>query len=253
MYAMAATVYLIGAGPGDPDLLTVKAQRLLQQAGVVLYDRLVDPAILDLVPTGSERIFVGKRHGEQSVTQDEINELLVAYADVARTVVRLKGGDPFVFGRGSEEAAYLAAKGVPFEVVPGISSCYAVPELALIPVTERRTASSWGVFSGHAAGRADDADPVIPWEATRHLDTLVFLMAVRSRQAIGRELLRHGRSPREPAAFIERGASPRQRVIVTTLGELAETPPAVESPAILVVGEVVHRRAELLTMARGRA
>jgi uroporphyrin-III C-methyltransferase len=232
--ADAVTVHLVGAGPGDPDFLTVRAHRLLSQADVVVHDRLVDPRVLELVPALAERIDVGKRPG-WSGTQDSINGLLISLGSGGgsdRVIVRLKGGDPFVFGRGGEEAAALANAGVPYEVVPGLSSAIAGPASAGIPVTHRGVSASVTVVAGHRQGH-DDTD----WAALARVGgTIVVLMGVEHRGAIAQELLDGGLDPSTPVALIERATWESQRTLRATLGELGHV--SVVAPAIIVIGEV---------------
>ncbi|MCU0226054.1 MAG: uroporphyrinogen-III C-methyltransferase [Bryobacterales bacterium] len=237
-------VYLVGAGPGDPDLLTVKAARLLASADVILYDRLVSMEILALARPGAELVYVGKEDGCAQETQRRIFAELAMNALRGRTVVRLKGGDPMVFGRGAEEWAYLSRLGVAVEVVPGISSAVAVPALASIPLTARGVARSFAVTTGHAKdGEAQD------WRAFREVDTLVILMGVKHRANIAATLMGHGRPPGEPCAFIENGSTPRERVVLATLADVAAGAVEVASPAIWVCGRVVALRAQLLAGA----
>ncbi|WP_457600091.1 uroporphyrinogen-III C-methyltransferase [Hydrogenivirga sp.] len=232
-------VYLVGAGPGDPELLTLKAYRILKEADVVLYDALVNRDILQLTKPECVRIYVGKRDGKHSLPQEEINELLYRFAKSYKIVVRLKGGDPFVFGRGGEELLYLKERGVEVGVVPGITSAVAAPSSASIPITHREIASSFAVVTGHP-------NRGINWEDFVKVDTLVILMGVKNRQRIARELIKAGRSPDEPVAFIEKATTPEQREVFTTLKELAQNPPEVNPPAVMVVGEVVGIGAEAL-------
>jgi uroporphyrin-III C-methyltransferase len=228
------TVYLVGAGPGDPDLLTVKAARILSRADLVIHDRLIDPRVFELVPPHTERIDVGKRPG-WSATQNNINELLVtvgAGGGTERNIVRLKGGDPFVFGRGGEEAEALMAAGVLFEVVPGISAALAGPAAAGIPVTHRGLSASVTVVAGHREGH-DDTN----WDALAVGNgTIVVLMGVEHRQRIAAALLAGGRLPSTPVAVIERATWESQRTIRTTLAQLGGVD--VVSPAIIVIGDV---------------
>ncbi len=225
-------VYLVGGGPGDPELLTLKAYRILREADVVLYDALVGREILELTKPNCVRIYVGKRDGKHSLPQDEINELLLRFARAYDKVVRLKGGDPFVFGRGGEELLYLKEKGVEVEVVPGVTSAVAAPSSSFIPVTHRGVASSFAVVTGHP-------NRDINWSDFAKVDTLVILMGVKSRQKIAKALVEAGRNPEEPVAFVEKATTPEQREIFTTLGELMENPPEVNTPAVMVVGKVV--------------
>jgi uroporphyrin-III C-methyltransferase/precorrin-2 dehydrogenase/sirohydrochlorin ferrochelatase len=231
-------VVLVGGGPGDPDLLTLKGFRALLDADVVVHDRLA-PGVLELLPAGVESVDVGKSPGGPAVTQSEINDLLVARAGRGETVVRLKGGDPFVFGRGSEEVAACAAAGVPVEVIPGVSSAMAAPTLAGVPLTERGTAQLFTVASGHVP--PGDPRSTVDWHAlARSGGTLVLLMAITHLRAIAAALLAGGRSPETPAAVIAAASLPRQRVAVTTLGGLSTGPPDIPPPAVVVIGEVVR-------------
>jgi uroporphyrin-III C-methyltransferase / precorrin-2 dehydrogenase / sirohydrochlorin ferrochelatase len=239
-------VSLVGAGPGDPGLLTMAGWDRLCRADIVVYDRLAHPALLDLAPQDAERVYIGKAYGRHVLEQEELNALLVAQGRMGRRVVRLKGGDPFVYGRGGEEADALVEAGIPFEIVPGVSSAVAVPAYAGIPVTDRRFASSVAVVTGHQ----DPGDPrcSIDWAGlARSADTLVILMGMHHLAAITAALVRHGRDPSTPAAIVERGATERQRTIESTLGGLAEAAGAagVESPSVVVVGEVVRLRSRL--------
>lgn len=236
-------VYLVGAGPGDPDLLTVKALRLLQLADVILYDRLVSAEILTCARQDAEFVYCGKDEGHQEQIQREIHELLLRHSLAGRTVVRLKGGDPFLFGRGAEELELLRARGVAVEVVPGISSCLAVPTLANIPVTLRGVANAVTVVSGRCrGGRLTD------WSPYGRVGTLVILMGVRYRARIAGALIEAGRNREEPAAFIERGSTAEERTVVTTLGEIAGGYVEVASPAVWVIGEVVLVRSRLTSV-----
>jgi len=230
-------VYIVGAGPGDPELLTLKAYRILKEADVILYDRLINDEILNLRKTDCKLVYVGKEDGKHTIPQEEINKLLLFYAKIHKTVVRLKGGDPFIFGRGGEEALFLEQSGIPYELIPGISSFYAVPEYASIPLTFRGISSSFAVVTGHEmVGKSK----YVNWKAFKDIDTLVVLMGVRNRQRIARELIKGGRNPYEPVAFIEKGTTEEQKVILSTLYEVAENPPEVHSPAVMVVGRVVE-------------
>ncbi len=233
-------IYLVGAGPGRADLLTVRAARVLANAGAVLYDRLVSPEVLDLVPAGAERHYVGKLEGEQELVQPVILELLEDCARRHETVVRLKGGDPMVFGRGAEEWHYLAKRGWDVEVVPGVSSAVAVPELAGIPPTFRGVSGGFAVVAGHR--RDGDCQQ---WNAWAKVDTLIILMGVSHRDEIAQCLISHGRPADEPVAFIENGTTPRERVVVATLGEVAARRVDVRAPAVMVVGQVVALREQL--------
>lgn len=238
-------VYLVGAGPGDPELISLKAWRCLQQADVVIHDRLVDERVLAWAPAEAEIIAVGKKGGHYSFPQDQINELLVRKAREKQRVVRLKGGDPFLFGRGGEEALYLTRHGIPFEVIPGISSALAVPAAAGIPVTQRHLASSLAVVTGHQA--ADSASK-IRWDLlARGVDTLVVLMPLNNLRAIVSQLVLNGRSLETPAAVIQAGTLETQVQVVAPLREIFNRvrEAGLQSPALLVVGEVVKLSQEL--------
>lgn len=240
------TVYLVGAGPGDPGLITRAGAEALGRADVVVYDRLASPALLGLARRGAELVYVGKASSRHTLTQDRINALLAEHALQGRTVCRLKGGDPFVFGRGGEEAAYLREKGVPFVVVPGISSSIGGPAYAGIPVTDRTCASSFAVITGHE----DPAKPesALDWQGIANgADTLVFLMGLANLPAISSQLIAHGRDPSTPAAAIQEATTPRQRVVTGTLEEIAERVrlAGLESPVITVVGQAVNLREKL--------
>lgn len=236
-------VYLVGAGPGDPRLITVRGLEILRASDVVVYDRLVNPALLEEAPARAERIPVGKRPGRHSIPQDTINTLLIARARAGLTVTRLKGGDPFVFGRGGEECEALHCAGVSFEVVPGVTSAIAVPALAGIPVTHRRHSSAFAVVTGH---QCDDASAV-DWDALARIPTLVVLMGLRALPEIVRQLLAHGAHPSTPAAVVARGTMPDERTVLGTLVTIASQAEdaALEPPAILIVGEVVRVRQTL--------
>jgi len=240
-------VALVGAGPGDPELLTLKAARLLGQADVVLYDHLVHDDILGLCRPGARKIFVGKIPGGQRTTQAEINRLLVEHARTSSLVVRLKGGDPFVFGRGSEEALELVAHGVDYEVVPGISSCIAVPERALIPVTHRKVTTHFSVVTGMASKGGRDELRRTWFRLGQAGGTLVVLMGVGRLEEIVATLLDAGRCADTPAAIVQEGTTEGQRVVQATLSTLPAIARAeqVASPATIVIGEVVGLRDEL--------
>jgi uroporphyrin-III C-methyltransferase len=228
------TVFLVGGGPGDPDLLTVRAARLIADADVVVHDALVGNGVLALIPAGVERIDVGKRPGDQ-VPQEQISALLVELAQQHRRVVRLKGGDPFVFGRGGEEAEALRAAGVPFEVVPGITSAVAAPAVAGVPVTHRGVAAAYTVVTGHRRSGEPDVD----WRSLANVGgTIVVLMGVTQRAAIAAELIAGGLDEATPVATIHAATTDRQSIGRCTLGTLAEA--TVESPAVIVIGPVAE-------------
>ncbi|HEU4322880.1 MAG TPA: uroporphyrinogen-III C-methyltransferase [Roseiflexaceae bacterium] len=239
-------VSLVGAGPGDPELITAKGLRRLRAADVVVYDALVCAELLAECRADAELIDVGKRGGQPSPGQAAINALLVARARAGLLVVRLKGGDPFVFGRGGEEAASLQAAGVAWEVVPGVSSAVGVPAYAGIPVTHRTLASSVAFVTGHED--PDKPASRINWQAlATGVDTLVFLMGVGRLHEIAAQLIAHGRSPDTPAAAIRWGTTPDQETVVASLATIADAVAraGLGSPATLVIGEVVRLREQL--------
>ncbi len=238
-------VYLVGAGPGDPGLITAKGLEILRSADVVVYDRLVAASLVAEAPPTAERVFAGKRPhgGSTDLAQDEISALLVERARRGLTVVRLKGGDPFVFGRGAEECEALQAAGVPFHVVPGVTSAIAAPAAAGIPVTHRQVASAFAVVTGHECDGVSSLD----WEALARVPTLVVLMGLSALPEITARLLEHGVPPDTPAAVIASGTLPAQRTVVGTLATLAAqvAEEGLEPPATVVVGEVVRFRERL--------
>ena len=239
-------VYLVGAGPGDPGLISVKGLECLKKAEVIIYDRLLDERLLDSAPPTAERIYVGKTAGEHTKPQAEINLLLVEKAREGKTVVRLKGGDPFVLGRGGEEAEVLVQKHIPFEVVPGITSAVAVPAYAGIPVTHRRLASSFAVITGHEDPIKDSSS--INWaKLATGVDTLVFLMGMKNLSEIVAKLMNYGRSPSTPVAVIKEGTRPDQKTVVGSLKDIQAKVKEhhLTPPAIIVVGEVVRLREKL--------
>jgi uroporphyrinogen III methyltransferase/synthase len=239
-------VVLVGAGPGDPDLLTLCAARLIGEADTLVYDRLIQAGVLDLAQPAAEKIYMGKEHGHHT-RQDEINALLVEKARAGKRVVRLKGGDPFLFGRGGEEVEYLAEHGIPFDVVPGVSSCLAAPLSAGIAVTHRDASSTVTIVTGHSADGHEDR---VDWEAVARNGTAVFLMGVHNIDTIAHKLVAAGRAPETPAAMIQMAYCEGGRVVTATLATIAaEVRRArVEPPATLVVGEVVRLREKLQQM-----
>jgi len=247
------TVYLVGAGPGDPGLLTIRGLELLRRAEVVIFDRLVNPVLLEEAPPRALRIFAGKRTDTHSLPQEQINALMIAHARRGRWVIRLKGGDPFVFGRGGEEAEALADAGVPFEVVPGVSSAVAVPAYAGIPLTHRRLSSSFAVLTGHEDASKDE--PAVDWERlATAVDTLVILMGARSLPKIVERLLAHGRSSETPVALIRWGTTEAQETIIGTLADILDKARALQPPVVAVIGNVVSVRDRLRWFdASGRA
>lgn len=229
-------IALVGAGPGDPGLLTLRGLQVIQQADVVLYDHLVSPEVLDLVRRDAERICVGKRAGAHSVAQEETNQLLVTLAQKGKRVVRLKGGDPFIFGRGGEELQVAAQAGIPFQVVPGVTAAAGATAYAGIPLTHRDHTQSVTFITGHCRGDGDDLD----WQAlARGRQTLVIYMGTVKAAEISQHLMTHGRASTTPVAVISRGTRADQQVRIGTLAELESLAHQVPTPALLVIGEVV--------------
>ena len=248
----AGKVYLIGAGPGDPGLLTLKGLECICRADVIVYDRLVHPAILAHARPDAELIYVGKASSAHTMKQDDINRLLVDKAKEGKTVARLKGGDPFVFGRGGEEAEALVSEGIEFEVVPGITSAIAAPAYAGIPVTHRDCCSALGIITGHE--QSDNPQSAIRnpksrirWDAVAKLDTIVFLMGVENLPNIVNELVKNGRDPSTPVALVRWGTRTEQETLVGTLSDIVEKVKSAgfKSPAVTIVGEVVKLREKL--------
>lgn len=239
-------VYLIGAGPGDPKLITIKGQQCIREADVIIYDYLANPRLLSEARADAKKIYVGKRGSDHTAEQDQINELLVTEAQKGGTVARLKGGDAFIFGRGGEEALYLAEHNVPFEIVPGVSAAYAVPAYAGIPVTHRGLASDVSFITGHE--QYPGSGHGIAWELLAKSEgTLVFLMGIKNLPQIVAQLTAYGKSPRTPAAVIRWGTMADQKTLIGTLGNIADQVVAGDfhPPAVIVVGEVVKLREQL--------
>ena len=238
-------VYIIGAGPGDAGLITLKAVEILRLADVVIYDNLVNEELLKYAPEYARFIYAGKKGGDHTLAQDKINELLAKEALAGNTVARLKGGDPFIFGRGGEEAEVLVAQGVPFELIPGVTSAIAVPAYAGIPLTHRGLTSTVAFITGHEDPTKGKSD--IDWQALVGIGTLVFLMGVKNIGQITEALISRGKLPDTPAALIRRGTTPQQEVITGTLATIVDLAQAnnFKPPAILVVGQVVDLRNQL--------
>lgn len=239
-------VYLVGAGPGDRELITLKGARLIQQADCIVYDALINPSLLDLAKPETELIFAGKHPHSHTLSQQALNELLVTKAQEGLQVVRLKGGDPLVFGRGGEEAAALNRETIPFELVPGVSSVIAVPAYAGIPLTHRHVSSSFSVFTGRS--NPETAQPDYPWEAIAQTPgTKVLLMCVERLETLATSLIDHGMDPATPGAMISWGTYGRQRCVTAPLSKLAPEATAAKltSPSIVILGEVVNLRDEL--------
>jgi len=237
-------VYLVGAGPGDPELLTLKALRLMQQADVIIYDRLVSPAILELCRRDADKIYVGKARSNHSVPQEGINALLVEYAAKGKRVCRLKGGDPFIFGRGGEEIQELFAAGVAFQVVPGITAASGCSAYAGIPLTHRDYAQSVRFLTGHLK----EGSPELPWkELVYENQTLVLYMGLVGLEKICAQLIAHGQRPNMPVALISKGTTPEQKVVVGTLADIASkvSEYQIQAPTLTIIGEVVSLREQL--------
>jgi uroporphyrinogen III methyltransferase/synthase len=243
---MKAKVYLVGAGPGDPGLITVKGRECIQTADVIIYDYLASPALLKHAPRGAEMIYVGKKGGDHTLSQDEINALIVEKAKAGLTVCRLKGGDPFIFGRGGEEAEILVGKGIAFEVVPGVTSAIAAAAYAGIPLTHRKLAATLAFVTGHEDPHKEESS--IDWESLAGgIGTLVFFMGVKNLPDITQKLIAHGKSPNTPVALIRWGTTPGQKTVTGNLDTInARVKEAgLRAPAIIVVGDVVDLRKKL--------
>ncbi len=236
-------VYLTGAGPGDIDLLTVKALRIIREADVIIYDRLANPEILKEAKDGCEFVYVGKEDSHHTLPQEEINEVIYQNALKHDVVVRLKGGDPLVFGRGGEEGIYLRERGIKFEFIPGITSAIAVPEYAGIPVTHRGVTVSFRVVTGHES--KDKSRSQIPWENYRTDDTIVFLMGLHRLEKIASKLIEIGKPKEYPVAVISKGTTPEEKTVIGTLETIYEKAKDLPTPALIVVGEVVRLREQL--------
>ncbi|DAB29839.1 MAG TPA: uroporphyrinogen-III C-methyltransferase [Sulfurimonas sp. UBA12504] len=238
-----AKVYLTGAGPGDIELLTLKALRVIEEADVIIYDRLANPDILEKAKSGCAFIYVGKEDGRHIMPQDDINETIYQSALKHERVVRLKGGDPFVFGRGGEEAAYLQERGIKYEIIPGITSAISVPAYAGIPVTHRGVAVSFRVVTAHESPNKKESQ--IPWENYKTDDTIVFLMGLHNLAKISKKLIEIGKPSDCPCAVIAKGTTKDQIVVVGTLADIVAKAVDVPTPALIVVGQVVALREQL--------
>jgi len=236
-------VFLTGAGPGDMDLLTLKALKVIQNADIVIYDKLANPELLKETKKSCKFVYVGKENKNHIMPQDEINEIIYQSALKYESVVRLKGGDPFVFGRGSEEAAYLYDRGIKFEIVPGVTSAVSVPAYAGIPVTHRGIATSFRVITGHET--PDKKKPQIIWEEFKTDETLVFLMGLHNLKNITTKLIEIGKPKEYPCAVISKGTTPQQKVVVGCLEDIVSLTKDIETPAIIIVGKVVNLREKL--------
>ncbi len=247
MIKSANPVYLVGAGPGDPELITVKAQRLIKSADVIVYDLLVADEILKLARPGTMRVFAGKAARNHHMPQQEINHLLACLADQYEVVVRLKGGDPFVFGRGSEEALYLAAHDIPFQIVPGVTAASGCAAYAGIPLTHRGISRSVQLMTGHSMlGRSVDED--INWQSLSDPETtLVIYMGLTNAPLIAKRLTEGGRPQNTPVAIIQEGTTPRQRTLLSTLKKLPEDLACAQiiSPALFIIGDVAKLSKQL--------
>lgn len=236
-------VYLTGAGPGDMELLTLKALRVIREADVVIYDRLANPEILKEAKDGCEFVYVGKEDGRHIMPQDEINETIYQNSLKYENVVRLKGGDPFVFGRGGEEANYLYDRDVKFEIIPGITSAISAPAYAGIPVTHRGVSVSFRVVTGHESPNKKVSQ--IPWNNFKTDDTIVFLMGLHNLEQISQKLIEIGKPKDYPCAVISKGTTKEQSVVIGTLQDIVTKAKDVPTPALIVVGKVVELREQL--------
>lgn len=251
---MTGRVYICGAGPGDPKLMTVRAMELLESCDVVLYDRLVAQEIIDLLPAGTEKVYVGRAVGYPATNQKRTNELMAKYAKEGKSVLRLKGGDPFIFGRGGEEAEFLVARGVGFEIVPGITSAIASPAYAGIPLTHRRHSSSVAIVTGHE-GEEDKGGTSVRWKKLPGAaDTIVVLMGIGQLEQIARDLKKGGLKSSTRVAVIENGTTEGQRVVTGTLASIARAAARrkVRPPAVIVIGRVASLHDKTAWFGGGR-
>ncbi len=242
---MAGKVYLIGAGPGDPGLITEKGKKVIERADVIVYDYLANPRLLSYAKPGAEKIYVGKKGGCHTLSQEGINQLLVEKAKEGKIVARLKGGDPFLFGRGGEEAEVLVEAGIEFEIVPGVTSAIAAPAYAGIPVTHREHTSTFSMVTGHEDPTKETS--AISWDALAKIGTIAFLMGMKNLPRICENLKKAGKAPETPVAVIQWGSTPRQRVVTGTLDDIVERVQraGLGPPSIILVGEVVKLREKL--------
>ncbi|BAK70057.1 uroporphyrinogen-III C-methyltransferase [Aliarcobacter butzleri] len=236
-------VYLTGAGPGDVELLTLKAVKAIQNADILIYDRLVNPEILELVKKECELVYVGKEDKKHTLPQEDINELIYQASLKYENVVRLKGGDPFVFGRGAEEALYLKQRGIKFEIIPGITSAIAVPAYAGIPVTHRGLTTSFRVVTGHENPKKKISQ--IEWETFLNDETIIFLMGYHNIEIISSKLLSLGKRKDYPCAVISKGTTTEQKVVVGTLEDIVEKSKDLPTPVMIIIGEVVNLREQI--------
>ncbi|MFW2611846.1 uroporphyrinogen-III C-methyltransferase [Aliarcobacter butzleri] len=236
-------VYLTGAGPGDVELLTLKAIKAIQNADILIYDRLVNPEILELAKKECELIYVGKEDKKHTLPQEDINELIYQASLKYENVVRLKGGDPFVFGRGAEEALYLKQRGIKFEIIPGITSAIAVPAYAGIPVTHRGLTTSFRVVTGHENPKKKISQ--IEWETFLNDETIIFLMGYHNIEIISSKLLCLGKRKDYPCAVISKGTTTEQKVVIGTLEDIVEKSKDLPTPVMIVIGEVVNLREQI--------
>ena len=236
-------VYLTGAGPGDIELLTLKALKVIKKADIIIYDRLANPDILKEAKKGCELVYVGKEDGRHSLPQEEINELIYQSALKYETVVRLKGGDPFVFGRGGEEGIYLKERGVKFALIPGVTSAISVPEYAGIPVTHRGVAVSFRVVTGHEA--PNKLESQIDWESFKTDETIVFLMGFHNLKKIANKLIEIGKPKDYPCAVISKGTTKDEKTVIGTLENITEKAKDLKTPALIVIGKVVKLKEQL--------
>ena len=236
-------VYLTGAGPGDIELLTVKALRVVREADIIIYDRLANPDILKEAKDGCEFVYVGKEDSQHTLPQEDINEIIYQNALKYETVVRLKGGDPLVFGRGGEEGIYLKERNIKFEFIPGITSAIAVPQYAGIPVTHRGISVSFRVVTGHESKNKEHSQ--IPWNNYKTDDTIVFLMGLHKLKHISKKLIEIGKPKDYPVAVISRGTTPDEQTVVGTLEDIYQKAKDLPTPALIVVGRVVELREQL--------